>query len=514
MPHRLSPLFTALCILSTLSIAHAFQPTTTWRASSSFVENQALYITGGFASPQLTKAVPQTFMIDLSVSWSTNDPVYKQLPDGPATHSGMSALSSNGKDWLVMSNNTGYVYNTESITWTPFLTDNNFNSAYGLSASTNPDTGLVYIPNGIRDRQGKYQLLVIDMVTKTQSSVPMHSNLSLSNTLSASWSQTHGSLLVIGGSTNGLYTFNPSKGWSDLSLQAKGDIPATRTGACFAPVHKGAKMVYFGGTDSSQTARSEIFILDVPSLTWTKGPNVDPLNARAASSCAVSNDFFIVWGGLTTNSNTSISFPRDTTLVFDLKTSAWMPGFVASTTSTDETSVGGQGSVVRTILIVVLSLLVVFLGIAALVICRRPSEKDKMMAQAVSFDKGEPFTLDADRPTSMDQQDPLPVYAPNGGPSRAVSPSLTPRGPSPILDMSQQSYLNLMTLGGRTPESVAAVPTSASSFHGSGYGVGHDGILGHSDPMDIEEGPLQSYHLPNVQYGYLQNSQGALPPRN
>lgn len=481
------------------------------------MENQALYITGGYTTLQATKAVPQTFMIDLSVSWSVNSPVYKQLPDGPPTYSGTSALSPTGKDWLVISNNTGHIFNTENAAWSTFLTNNNYNPAYGLSASTDSDTGFVYIPNGIRDRSsGKYQLLVIDPAAKTQTSAPMHSSLSLSNSLSASWSQTLGSLLVIGGPTNGLYAYNPSKGWSDLSLQAKGEIPGTRVGACLTPVNKGSKMVYFGGTDASQTARSEIFILDVLSLTWTRGPNAEPLNARAASSCAVSNDFFIVWGGLTTSSSKSVSFPQSTTMVFDTKTLAWLPNYVASTETKSEESVG-QGSVVRTILIVVLVLVVVFVGVAALVICRRPSKVDRMMVEAVSFDKGHPF--DMERPSSMDQQDPLPAYAPNGGSSRAASPGLMPRGASPALEGSQQNYLNIMALGGaKTPESVADVAAgsmSAFSYQGNGFGLGHDRTLGHSTPMETEEeGPLQSYHLPNVQYGYLQNSQAALPPRN
>lgn len=56
-------------------------------------------------------------------------------------------------------------------------------------------------------------------------------------------------------------------------------------------------MVVFGGSITDDIQLGDIHILDVPTMTWTKGsaPPV-PLN-RSNMACTVGGDNFIAWGG-------------------------------------------------------------------------------------------------------------------------------------------------------------------------------------------------------------------------
>lgn len=59
--------------------------------------------------------------------------------------------------------------------------------------------------------------------------------------------------------------------------------------------YNGTKMILFGGnTDTTQSVDS-LYILDVPSMTWTQADS--SLDARSDMACSVSGDNFIVWGG-------------------------------------------------------------------------------------------------------------------------------------------------------------------------------------------------------------------------
>jgi hypothetical protein len=63
------------------------------------------------------------------------------------------------------------------------------------------------------------------------------------------------------------------------------------------PAYDGFKMVVFGGSVKDDTQLDDIYILDMPTMTWSKGsaPPV-PLN-RSNMACTVSGDNFIAWGG-------------------------------------------------------------------------------------------------------------------------------------------------------------------------------------------------------------------------
>lgn len=56
-------------------------------------------------------------------------------------------------------------------------------------------------------------------------------------------------------------------------------------------------MVVFGGQLYLKEPRGSIFILDVPTLTWTQGPDIDYPLGRSSAACTVAGDNFVVWGG-------------------------------------------------------------------------------------------------------------------------------------------------------------------------------------------------------------------------
>ncbi|KAF9365801.1 hypothetical protein BGX34_008261 [Mortierella sp. NVP85] len=324
---RLLPLAAAACTLfGSIGHARAFQPINSWSSSSAFVENQALYILGGTLTAQLATPSLKTFMIDLSVPWNAIDPVYEQLPDAPSANSTASALSSDGMTWFTLLNGNGYIYNVKTMTWSRALTDGHFSTQLDLSATTDPNSNIVYVPNGYQDA-GAPRLLTVSLTSKVIQSAPMPPGLDTSSQMLSAWNYNLKSLIVF---AKGLYSYNAA-GWKDLSASVKGVIPSPRTGSCFASTAGGSKLVLFGGKDvASKSTLHDIYILDVETLTWTRGVDVDPENSRSASACAISNNQFIAWGGIR-STNGQLSSPHNMTLVYDLTTTAWTSRYMNHT---------------------------------------------------------------------------------------------------------------------------------------------------------------------------------------
>lgn len=56
-------------------------------------------------------------------------------------------------------------------------------------------------------------------------------------------------------------------------------------------------MVVFGGESTQNITLHDIYVLDVETWKWTRGPDAPPEDARAGCSCSVSNDMLVTWGG-------------------------------------------------------------------------------------------------------------------------------------------------------------------------------------------------------------------------
>jgi hypothetical protein len=62
----------------------------------------------------------------------------------------------------------------------------------------------------------------------------------------------------------------------------------------------GRKVVLYGGHEwvlGAEELRGMIYVLDVPTMTWTAGELVNPNFVSADSACTITGSNFISWGG-------------------------------------------------------------------------------------------------------------------------------------------------------------------------------------------------------------------------
>ncbi|KAF9352903.1 hypothetical protein BGX26_009319, partial [Mortierella sp. AD094] len=323
--------FLLLSLAAITSHAQSYEPWAAYLSPSTFIENQAMYVVGGFNSSNGV-LLGQMFSIDLSTSWSASSPAYKRLPDGITAARIANTLVDNNK-WVLISNQTGYVYNIAASNWTKIGSDTSINPSLGLSAVVDPSTDTLYVPNGYKDTfSGAVSLFVYSIAQQLFKSGSMQPSLSNVINYAAAWAPTLKSMIVFGGNIDGSWTTNnnlvlysPTNGWSSPSV--KGDIPPSRTLACMVPAYSGTKMILFGGIGYSATNQtgpvlSDIYTLDVASLTWTRGADFGVTGGRAEMSCAVSGDYFISWGGAGSVSSDVI------TAIYNMKTGAWTNQYV------------------------------------------------------------------------------------------------------------------------------------------------------------------------------------------
>ncbi|KAF9362442.1 hypothetical protein BGX34_006171 [Mortierella sp. NVP85] len=217
-------------------------------------------------------------------------------------------MFNNGENLFVLSQATGYIYNVKSDSWT-VLHNNIFMSEYSIAAATDLESGIVYIPNGGMDFSGKRVVLALDMKTGTSSTTAMP---------------------PVDISGLNMHTFTPSNvsessnGWGTLTTKG---IGLSGVQSCFFPAYDGTKMVYF----STDNLQGYVFILDMATLAWKQGP---PTTALIYAACAVSGDYFIVWGGETDgqlhtmDTNTNGGDMPGETLVFNMKKGTWTSRYI------------------------------------------------------------------------------------------------------------------------------------------------------------------------------------------
>ncbi|ORZ29124.1 hypothetical protein BCR41DRAFT_382975 [Lobosporangium transversale] len=114
-----------------------------------------------------------------------------------------------------------------------------------------------------------------------------------------------------------------SNSWSTIPV--KGQVPATREANCMIINEDNTKIVVFGGFTPATRGpsgfvvpSSEIFVLDLNSGEWKKGP--DAAEPRASAACGLAGDRFVAWGG----EKDSTSDPYDSIVVFDLAKFEWL----------------------------------------------------------------------------------------------------------------------------------------------------------------------------------------------
>lgn len=313
--------------------AQNFQPTAVYGTCNTFVEGRGLYVVGGKTGNQVT--LSQVFMLDLSVSWITSNPVFKKLTDGPPAYVPRCSMSSDGQELFVLEGAVGYIYDVTSNAWTA-MSNVNFQTGQGKAAATDPESGIIYVPNGAMNFTGSLKMLALDMRTKVVGTSGMPTETVDVYGFGA-WIAPLRSMVVMSMNRNSLMTFTPSisktsNGWdlfNTTGLDRLDDLDA-----CMVSAYGGSKLVRFNMTGQS----SHVQMLDVATREWKVGA---PGPYIYGSACAVTGDQFIAWGGH--GAYTLVN----STFVYNMKTDQWttsytapssLPNTASQTTGSDDTS--------------------------------------------------------------------------------------------------------------------------------------------------------------------------------
>jgi len=302
--------------------AQSFNPYLTTQAGNAFVDGKALYILNGRTVDGI--AAQQAFVIDLSVSWNTSYPAYKVLPQGPGANWFPTAMSADGQKWFALVNGVGHVFDIRTNQWNQVFTNTGAKGISGHAAATDPVSGKIYIPFAYRMPDGTFNMLVVDLEDESQTSDISNFTLPEQTSYAVTWSAQLRSLLFL--NENGMYMYSLSGGWRNIS--GPPDLTAT-SGYCMVSSSSGSKVALFGGhSKSTNTLQSDIYVLDVPTLTWKKGSPAPLRDARRYPACALSNGHFIAWGGEMSNATTNAP-SGNMLLVYNIVTDTWTSDYIA-----------------------------------------------------------------------------------------------------------------------------------------------------------------------------------------
>ncbi|KAF9362665.1 hypothetical protein BGX34_005730 [Mortierella sp. NVP85] len=202
-------------------------------------------------------------------------------------------------------------------------------SLRNLMAVAYPTTGSIYIPSGYG--QG-LEMLVYEPTTNAVRGQKMSPDLTAGGSLtgySFVWSNSRGTMLLYGGMSGpltpnpNLFEYNPKDGaWSRLTTE--GDSPGDVSDHCMVSALNGTKMVLFGGRPVNGPLSRSIFILDVETLRWQKGVDLDPSLARTGMACTMAGASFVAWGG---DNNWTNLAQLTVPVIYDIKSQKWTNTF-------------------------------------------------------------------------------------------------------------------------------------------------------------------------------------------
>ncbi|KAF9432761.1 hypothetical protein BGZ76_010356 [Entomortierella beljakovae] len=314
----------SLMSMIVLSFASAEAPIPVTNMAYATVDEKTLYIQMGL-TPDGSFSTNQFFSLDLTVpNWNTDNPPWKDLVSSttdlqaPSDFGPSMTVSGDKQSLIVWGGYSSQIstYNIENGLWAPSIDSapNLTPIRQGFQAVTDPNTGLVYVPSGAD--QGK-AMVAYNPKTNVTQSLPMPAELS-GNGLGyygAVWSTQKNSVFVYGGH---LITAN-----SHANTQLFGYDPSTKLWTSIA-TYGGAKLIVFGGLNSLDSKLSGLYVLDVATMTWSKGMEIDPSQGRTNMACTVAGDNFVAWGG---DQFGDIPESLGTPLVYNLKENKWTTQF-------------------------------------------------------------------------------------------------------------------------------------------------------------------------------------------
>ncbi|KAF9109966.1 hypothetical protein BGX27_006943 [Mortierella sp. AM989] len=296
------------------------------RAGSKF------YIQGGkfVQNDVAVSTTNQLFSLDLSISWSVNSPPWQSLAPGVNNYNIHGAATSDNKTLLVfMHGNNGLVtiprYDILTDTWSPnplqFTPDQD--TRVGSRPVLDPVSGLIYL-NAFQNLDIYNPLTTIMKPQQMPSSIPTSKRFG-----GVAYISSRRSLMYIGGlngtvqlddSSSQVREYSLSSGaWSFFSTT--GEPPIPRADNCVAASEDGNTLIVYGGRIAVPNFTSTLYILDVPTGKWTKGPDG---TVRSYMGCIIVGDQFLAWGGY--DGKSTITGPPE---VFSLTTRQWVNTYTA-----------------------------------------------------------------------------------------------------------------------------------------------------------------------------------------
>ncbi|KAF9935144.1 hypothetical protein FBU30_007523 [Linnemannia zychae] len=353
--HPMSTFIRQLAIFHFLSLAITAQiPTSVSRPAYITINEEVLYIQGGRDITTGKALVSnQFFALDLAEpTWDTSKPPWKTIT---VANSPVPALTTFGHSFSISPDQKTLTlwdpvaldavapetpgisgnFSLDTGIWTPFSVPMQLNqSEGGLQAVAHPKTGIVYTPTGYNNTN----MSIFDFSTNTISSATLPpQSFGGWRFYTFNWNELRQTFFLYGGQgkpgPSYFYEFDASKmQWTELIT--KGTVPPRLRAACMAPAYNGSKMVLFGGNPPGADSVGTLFILDVPTMTWSQGPSTDPSQNRSQMACTVSGDNFIAWGGIrfTPGSSGKPTIPMSVEpLIYNIYTGEWTTRYVRAT---------------------------------------------------------------------------------------------------------------------------------------------------------------------------------------
>ncbi|KAG0210474.1 hypothetical protein BGX28_009284 [Mortierella sp. GBA30] len=296
-----------------------------------------LYISGGGFTRNLAlqDTYAQFLSIDLSVAWDAANPVWNRLASGPKQYNFPAAMSSDGRTMAAF--RTGdtaftWLYNVAGDLWTQSKVTVPNPGLEGIFAVTDPISNIVYLAGGYKNDTVLTDMLVyhFDTDTITQSTMPANGLLNRRYYKGVWWAQKQ-SIIYFGGYhygtgdplPNSLLQFTPSTNtWTTLATNSIG--PSGRADFCMEIADDGSKLVVFGGrvqSGSNLVLTNDLFILDLSTLTWTRGQNYT--SSRTYPACTIVNSTFISWGG-----QDDVATVSKSAVLYNLNTNQYITRFI------------------------------------------------------------------------------------------------------------------------------------------------------------------------------------------
>ncbi|GJJ70730.1 hypothetical protein EMPS_03080 [Entomortierella parvispora] len=330
MARIISTILLCLIFLHVALAQTSFTPQSTWGSASIYIEGRAFYIQSGRPNG-LQTWVTQTFSISLATAWNVTAPAFTQLKNGLDGHVYPSALLLDGVTWGAIRNNTYFTYNLNRQELTKKNPVANFNGVQALAAARDPSTGELVIPAAALPTLNGNATMRFGPTTETQSTQPRFTDVDGHQYYTIVASDSAQAMFYFGGLiVNEVFaTFAKldygSPAWAAVTVSGSVTPPA-RAVSCLVAAYGGTKLILMGGEGANKTVLSDIYVFDVATSTWTKGPDGGVTRQRAGHTCAVSGDNLVFYGGYSSVSG-RLPVP-ELVSVYSLTASAWQQAFV------------------------------------------------------------------------------------------------------------------------------------------------------------------------------------------